>query len=72
VNRETLRQQLAQAEDHVTSRERMVAQQRARVAELARDGRDTHTAMLRLAQFEESLEMRRSDQKRLRAELAQC
>jgi hypothetical protein len=61
VNRETLRQQLAQAEDHVTSREQMVARQRALVAELARAGCDTHTAMMLLAQLEESLEMRRSE-----------
>jgi hypothetical protein len=39
------------------------------VAELARDGRDTHTAIMLLAQLEASLKMRRSDRDRLRTEL---
>jgi cytidylate kinase len=69
MDRQMIEDHLRQAEEHVALREQMVARQRALVAELARDGRDTHTAMMLLAQLEESLELRRPDRDRLRTEL---
>jgi hypothetical protein len=60
MDRQMIEDHLRQAE-HVALCQQIVARQRALVAELARDGRDTLTAMMLLAQLEESLEMRRSE-----------
>jgi hypothetical protein len=70
MDRETLKDHLAQAEDHLATGERIIAQQKALVAELARDGHDTFGAMRLLIQFEETLTIRITDRNRLRAELA--
>jgi hypothetical protein len=72
MDRRTIEHQLRQVEDHLSLRERMVARQRVLVAELARDGHDTHVAMMRLIEIERSLEMSCSDRDRLRAELGKA
>ena len=63
---------LAQAERHVTAGERCIAQQRARVAALGRDGHDTTESLLLLGQFQEVQELHVADRDRLRKELAEC
>ncbi len=69
--RARLREDLALAERHVADGERVVARQRAIVAELERDGHDATAAQARqlLAQFEELLALHVGDRDRLRREL---
>ena len=59
-------------EDHLAQAERHVAEQRARVAALARDGHDTTESLLLLSQFQELQELHVTDRDRLRDELASC
>lgn len=61
---------LALAERHVTDGERCVAEQRARIARVGRDGHDTTESILLLGQFQEVLELHVADRDRLRKELA--
>jgi hypothetical protein len=50
---------LERARRHVTDGERRVSEQRERVAELARDGHDTESAMRLLTTLERTLEIMR-------------
>jgi hypothetical protein len=68
--RAMIEDRLAMAERHVTAGERCVAEQRARVAALERDGHDTTEPLLLLGQFQEVQELHVADRDRLRNELA--
>jgi hypothetical protein len=69
--RAMIEEHLAMAERHVTAGERCIADQRARVAELGRDGHDTTESLLLLGQFQEIQELHVADRNRLRNELAE-
>jgi hypothetical protein len=68
--RKMLEQHLALAEQHVTTGERIVTRQKAIVAGLDRDGRDTHAARSLLRKLEELLAIFIAHRDRLRADLA--
>jgi hypothetical protein len=69
MNRGTILDHLAKVERHVVDGERHLANQRALLAELDRDGHDTATALELLHQLEDSQAMHIADRARLRAEL---
>jgi hypothetical protein len=68
--RKMLEQHLTRAEQHVTTGERIVARQKAVVAAVDHDGRDTQAARSLLRQLEELLAIFIADRDRLRSELA--
>jgi hypothetical protein len=55
MDRVFLKEQLAQAREHVATSERNITRQRQMVAQLERDGHDTSATRQSLAQFEELL-----------------
>jgi hypothetical protein len=69
IDREKLREHLVQTAHHVALGERLVARQKAHVAELLRDGHDTDVAMTMLIEFEEALADQIAYHDRLRNEL---
>ena len=69
MDKETVMNHLAQAEDHVALGERHLADQRALIAELTRDGHDISQAKELLATFEQTQLLHVEDRDRLRKEL---
>jgi hypothetical protein len=70
-DRNTLKQQLAQAEGHITMSKVHVASQRGFVAGLVRDGHDASQAQALLLRFEELQQLHIADRDRLRGELGE-
>jgi len=71
MDRAVWQEHLAETERRVVEAERRVAQQRAIVEELERDGRRSTAARSRLAAFERLLAMHLADSQRLRKELGE-
>ncbi len=69
LKRSMIEDHLEQAERHVAVGERIVAEQRTRVAELERDRHDVTQSRQLLGQFEEILAMQIAHRDRLRSEL---
>ncbi len=69
LKRSMIEDHLEQAERHVAVGERIVAEQRARIAQLERDGHDVTRSRELLGQFEEILAMQIAHRDRLRSEL---
>jgi hypothetical protein len=64
-----LLQHLQEVEKHVALGEHRIAEQRARIDELTRDGHDVRWAVELLATFEEMQHLHVEDRERLRSEL---
>ena len=69
MDRALWEEHLTLAETHVAQGERVVARQHEIIAELARGGHDTASAVDLLASFQELLTLHKRDRDRLRAEL---
>jgi hypothetical protein len=69
MGRELVEKHLAQAEQHVTRGDHILAQQREIIARLRNGGLDTTEARKLLATFEETQAINISDRDRLRQEL---
>ena len=70
MDRAMLADTLAAAERHLAEAGRQVANQRERVAQLEREGRDNTLPTELLKQWEEALAMHLADRDRIRKELA--
>jgi hypothetical protein len=69
MERSMIEAHLEQAERHVARGEELIAEQKARIAEMERDGHDTGPFRDLLRQFEETQRMHVADRDRLRKEL---
>jgi hypothetical protein len=71
VDREMLKQELAQAESGIALTERLIARQNAIVRDLDQGSHDTADAKLLLAAFERALKIKIAVRERLRGDLDQ-
>jgi hypothetical protein len=65
IDRDVLQEHLAAVERRIARSEKIIARQRAEIADLERSGRETKTARELLAQFEQLLELQIADRDRL-------
>jgi hypothetical protein len=70
MDRDLLKRNLAVAESHVAQGERLIAEQRARIADFESRGLKAKRSKLLLATLQESQALHIADRDRLRAELS--